>query len=192
MSTEQATEQGVSRDITISEIFSRHPSKSQRLSQEITNAGLHCAGCSAATWETLEAGMLSHGMTDEQIDSLVNRLNAIIEEKEDLTTITMTPTAARKYLSILESDGKQGWGLRFMEKAGGCGGYEYSLDYSEKPLEDDAVYESQGIEIHLAKAMESRLLGCSIDYIDGLKGSGFKIVNPNAKSSCGCGNSHGY
>jgi iron-sulfur cluster assembly protein len=182
----------VSRDFTIADIFTQFPSKSQRLSQEITNAGLHCVGCQAATWETLEAGMKGHGMDDAMIDSLVIRLNAIIDEEENRTTIALTEPAASKYLKILESEGKLGWGVRFNEKAGGCGGYEYVLDYSEKPGEDDVIYESFGIQIHVKKAMEKRLLGSVIDYIDGLQGAGFKIINPNVKSACGCGNSHGY
>jgi iron-sulfur cluster assembly protein len=187
----EATQQ-VTRDLTISDIFTLFPSKSQRLGQEITNAGLHCVGCQAATWETLEAGMKGHGMADAQIDDLISRLNAIISEEEDRTTITLTTAAAQKYLQILESEGKQGWGVRFMEKAGGCGGYEYILDYSEKAGEDDVVYHSLGIEIHLKKSMEQRLLGSAIDYQEGLQGSGFKVINPNVKSACGCGNSHGY
>ncbi len=182
----------IHRELTISEIFSLFPGKSQRLAQEVTNAGLHCVGCSASTWETIEAGMKGHGMDDASIDGLVDRLNAIISEKEDLTTITLTESAATKYRQILEAEGKQGWGIGFMEKAGGCNGYEYLLDYCEKGEPGDALYESHGISIHVKKSMEPRLLGCTIDYIDGLQGAGFKIVNPNAKSSCGCGNSHGY
>lgn len=182
----------IHRQMTIESILSMFPFKAQKLSQEITNAGLHCVGCHAATWETLEAGMYGHGMHDEQIDRLVNRLNALLEEESDTSTITITPRAAKKYLEILAEEGKQGWGLRFAERMAGCNGFEYSLDYSEKALPTDDVYESQGIEIHIDKPMVGRLLGSEIDFIDGLQGSGFKISNPNVKSSCGCGTSHGY
>lgn len=185
-------EQKIARDLTIEEIFKRFPSKSQKLAQEITNAGLHCVGCSAATWETLEAGMYSHGMSDEEIDGLVHRLNQILAEKEDLSTITITERAAKKYLEILAEEGKEGWGLRFGERAAGCSGFEYFLDYSEKPKTGDLILESQGIQIHLHHKSADRLMGCVIDYIDGLNGAGFKITNPNVKASCGCGNSHGY
>ena len=47
----------ITRDMTIDEVFKKFPSKAQKLAQELTNAGLNCVGCSAATWETLEAGM---------------------------------------------------------------------------------------------------------------------------------------
>lgn len=185
-------EQTISRQMTIEDIFKRFPSKSQKLAQEITNAGLHCVGCSAATWETLEAGMYSHGMSDEEIDGLVRRLNQILAEKEDLTTITITERAAKKYLDILAEEGKSGWGLRFGERAAGCSGFEYFLDYSEKAKPGDLLLESQGIQIHIHHKSAERLMGSVIDYVDGLNGAGFKITNPNVKASCGCGNSHGY
>lgn len=182
----------ISRDMTIEDVFKKFPGKSQKLAQEMTNSGLHCVGCSAATWETIEAGMYSHGYSDEEIDRLLGKLNTILEEKEDLTTVTLTERAAKKYNEILESEGKSGWGLRYGEKAAGCSGFEYYLDYSEKPAHGDLVFESQGIQIHLQQKSASRLLGSVIDYVDGLQGAGFKITNPNVKSSCGCGSSHGY
>lgn len=182
----------IHRQMTIESILSMFPFKAQKLSQEITNAGLHCVGCHAATWETLEAGMYGHGMTDEHIDRLVNRLNALLEEEVDSSTITITPRAAKKYLEILAEEGKQGWGLRFAERMAGCNGFEYALDYSEKALPSDETFESCGIQIHIDKHMVNRLLGSEIDFVDGLQGSGFKISNPNVRSSCGCGTSHGY
>lgn len=182
----------IHRQMTIEHILSLFPHKAQRLSQEITNAGLHCVGCHAATWETLEAGMLGHGMSEAAIEKLTQRLNALLEEESDLSTISMTPNAAAKYMQILEEDGKAGWGLRFAEVMAGCNGFEYQLDYSEKALPDDTVFDSMGIQIHVNKAMVPRLLGSVIDFIDGLRGSGFKITNPNVRSSCACGTSHNY
>ena len=98
----------IHRQMTIEHILSLFPHKAQRLSQEITNAGLHCVGCQAATWETLEAGMYSHGMDDTAINRLVERLNALLDEEIDLTTISITKRAATKYLEILAEEGKQG------------------------------------------------------------------------------------
>lgn len=182
----------ITRDMTIEDIFSKFPQKSQKLAQEMTNRGLHCVGCGAATWETLETGMLSHGFSDEEIDDLVARLNEILSEKIDLNTISMTKKAAQKFIEILKEEGKEGWGLRFGDKAGGCSGFEYVLDYSEKPRSDDRVFPAHGIDIHINEKAVERLMGCEIDYVDGLNGSGFKISNPNAKGSCGCGKSQSY
>lgn len=182
----------IHKDMTIEDIFKVYPHKSQKLAQEMTNAGLHCVGCSAATWETLEAGSMSHGMESDELAALIGRMNAILAEKEDLNTITVTEKAAKKFLGILAEDGKTGWGLRFGEKAAGCSGFEFFLDYSENPKADDVVIESNGIAVHVHSKSLKRLMGSVIDYVDGLNGAGFKISNPNVKASCGCGNSHGY
>lgn len=178
--------------MTIEEIFSKFPHKSQRLAQEITNAGLNCVGCGAAVWETLEAGMLSHGFPEEAIEKLLDRLNQVLAEKVDLGTIAVTKRAADKYREILEEEGKVGWGIRFGDKAAGCSGFEYVLDYSEKAKPSDQVFASEGLEIHVDAQVVERLLGSVIDYVDGLNGSGFKITNPNVKGSCGCGKSQSY
>lgn len=182
----------IARDMTIDDIFTNYPEKGQRLAQEMTNAGLHCVGCQAATWETLEVGMLGHGFEDEAIDALICRLNEIIEEEVDPTTITFTKRAAERFKTILEQDGKQGWALRFADKPGGCGGFEYVLDFSEKAAEEDTIFTSHDVEIHVKTKMLPRLLGCEIDYLEGLMGAGFKVTNPNVKGSCSCGNSQSY
>lgn len=182
----------IAKEMTIEDIFTRFPQKSQKLAQEMTNMGLHCVGCGASTWETLETGMLGHGFDDQQIDELVRRLNAILSEEVDLSTITLTPRAADVFQRILKEEEKEGWALRFGIRAGGCSGYEYILDYSQNPKEEDQVFTSHGVAIHVNKNMVERLLGCEIDYVDGLQGSGFKISNPNAKGACGCGKSQSY
>lgn len=182
----------ISRGMTIEDIFSKFPQKAQKLAQEITNSGLHCVGCQAATWETLEAGMLGHGYSEDEIDELVAALNAILDEKVDLQAINLTKRAAEKFKEILDEEGKTGWGLRFGDKAAGCSGFEYVLDFSKQAKDDDAIFNSHGIDIHVNQGAVSRLIGSEIDYVEGLNSAGFKISNPNAKSSCGCGKSQSY
>ena len=192
MDVTMAEQDTISKETTIEDIFAKFPQKAQKLAQELTNTGLHCVGCQAATWETLEAGMLGHGYADAEIDKLVGRLNEILSEKVDLTQINITKRAADKFLQILKDDGKEGYALRFGDKAAGCSVFEYTLDFSKEPAEDDAVFHSNGIDIHINKGAVSRLMGSEIDYVDGLNNAGFKITNPNAKSSCGCGKSQSY
>lgn len=190
---QKPTKQKIHRHMTIDQILSMFPYKAQKLSQEITNAGLHCVGCHAATWETLEAGMMGHGMGEEAIARLEHRLNLLLDEPDsDKDTITLTKRAAKKFLEILEEEGKLGWGLRFGDRMAGCSGFEYLLDYSEKASDDDEIFESHGIQIHIEKSAAKRLMGSEIDFVDGLQGSGFKISNPHVRSSCGCGSSHNY
>lgn len=187
------TQEKINKEMTIESIFTNFPQKSQKIAQEMTNTGLHCVGCGAATWETLEAGMLSHGFAEEEIDALVERLNQILGEESDLSTISVTKKAADKYKAILKEEGKEGWALRFGVKAAGCSGFEYLLDYSEQAEADDEVFTtSQDLAVHVHKNDVPRLIGCEIDYVDGLNGAGFKISNPNVKGSCGCGKSQSY
>ncbi len=185
-------EEKISRGMTIEDIFTKFPQKSQRLAQEMTNAGLSCASCQAATWETLEMGMLGHGFGEAEIEKLIDRLNGILEEEWDQETITMTKRAAEKFQAILKEEKKDGWALRFGDKPGGCGGYEYILDFSESASDDDQVFSSHGVEIHVKENMLSRLLGSEIDYQEGLMGAGFKVSNPNVRGSCSCGSSQSY
>jgi iron-sulfur cluster assembly accessory protein len=182
----------ITKEMTIEEIFKTFPQKSQKLAQAMTERGLHCVGCSASTWETIEEGMLGHGMDEKAVFELVDRLNTILQEKEDLSAITVTRKAAAKLREILEEEGKETWGVRFSEKAAGCSGFQHILDFSERPGPDDLVFSSSGIELHIHKGAKDRLLGSVIDYVEGLHDSGFKITNPNVKSACGCGSSHGY
>lgn len=182
----------IHKEMTIEEILTSFPQRSQRLAQEMMNAGLNCVGCGASVWETLEAGILGHGMGESDLNKLLGKLNAILAEKIDVTTITLTPKAAEKFTEILEDEGKTGWGLRFGDRAGGCSGFEYVLDFSEKASPDDVTFVSEGVEIHIEKQAAERLKGSVIDFVDGLQGSGFKVMNPNVKGSCGCGKSQSY
>lgn len=176
----------ITPDMVISDILARYPHKGQKLAQAMNKAGLHCTSCRAANWESLEMGMASHGKDQAAIEALVRELNAILEEKLDLGTITLTPRAAAKLRQFAEEEGKRECALRFGISGGGCGGVQYILDFSEQAEAEDMVYESEGMSIHVARTMIDRLLGSVIDYVDGLQGAGFKISNPNIKSSCHC------
>lgn len=182
----------IHRHMTIEEILGMFPTKAHKLSHEITSAGLHCVGCHAATYETLEVGMYGHGKKEEEIEKLLKRLNALLQEEEaDPKTITLTKKAAEKFRSIAKQDGKESVSLRFGDRMAGCSGFEYELDFSEKANPDDTVFVSQGIEIHVKNSCLSRVLGAEVDYVEGLN-PGFKITNPQVRSSCGCGSSHNY
>jgi iron-sulfur cluster assembly protein len=181
----------ITKDITIQELFSRFPSKAQKLALELTKTGLNCVGCSAATWETIESGMLRHGYAEKDLQALLSRLNAILAEESDPSTVTLTQRAAEKFKSFCIAEGNPSLALRFDERPAGCSGFEYVLEFSEGATAEDIVFHSHGIDIHVYIAAIDRLRGCEIDYVEGLQ-SGFKISNPNVGSSCGCGSSHGY
>ena len=182
----------IHREMTISDIFSKFPEKGQRLATTMTNFGLHCTSCSAATWETLEAGVLSHGKSEKELSLLIDELNSILKEEVNLETISMTPKAAERFQFFAKEEDSPDACLRFGDSAGGCGGFQYILDFCDKADEDDAVFESEGVTICIKQGMVGRLLGCVIDYVEGMQNGGFKVSNPNVKSSCGCGQSQNY
>lgn len=182
----------ITKEMTIEQIFETYSDRAQVLAQEMSNMGLNCVGCSAATYETLEAGVLGHGLSETDLASLLERLNEIVSQKLDNKSVSISKRAADKFCQIAKEDGKEGVALRLSDQAGGCSGYEYVLDFSEGKSDEDEVFESQGVEIHIQKERLNRLLGCNIDYMDGLNGAGFKITNPNVKGSCGCGKSQAY
>lgn len=178
--------------MTIEEILTKFPQKSQHLADRMQRHGLSCVGCSAATWETLEMGVLGHGKSEEDLEKLIIELNQILSEKSDPLTISLTQRAAERFKTILKEDKKENWALRFGDQPGGCSGFEYHLEFSEKPEKEDKIFHSHGVDIHINKQALSRLLGCEIDYSEGLMGSGFKVSNPNVKTSCSCGHSQSY
>ncbi len=96
-------------------------------------------------------------------------------------------------VSILEGlmDGKEMW-LYIMVKGGGCSGYIYELELLEdEPTNSHQVISQEGVKIAVHELDSSLLNGILIDYEDKLMGGGFKMENPNAKRSCGCGLSFG-
>jgi len=102
--------------------------------------------------------------------------------------ITITKAAAEKLKDLLAKEGIEGQGLRVRVMGGGCSGYQYQMAF-EAPREGDRVIEHDGVKLVIDPKSLLFLAGTEIDYHDGLTGAGFAIKNPNAKGSCGCGQS---
>ena len=102
--------------------------------------------------------------------------------------ITLTPKAAEKIKKIFaEQQMPEGSCLRVGIKGGGCSGFSYTLDVTDKPAADDEVYESNGVRVVTDPKSSLYLSGTEVDYEDSLLKGGFIFNNPNAKRSCGCG-----
>ena len=103
--------------------------------------------------------------------------------------ITLTPKAADELRKLLASRAKSAHsGLRLSVRRGGCAGWQYEMQVAD-PQADDCIIESEGARVIVAADSKERLKGCEIDYSDDLTDAGFKIHNPQASRSCGCGTS---
>jgi iron-sulfur cluster assembly protein len=102
--------------------------------------------------------------------------------------ITLTPEAISKVKSIL-AEQKEESGLRIAVVGGGCSGFQYQMTLDKEPKADDKIIDMDGLRVFVDTRSLLYLNGTTVDYVDGLSGSGFKFDNPNAKASCGCGES---
>jgi iron-sulfur cluster assembly accessory protein len=105
--------------------------------------------------------------------------------------ITVTEAAAVKIKNLLEREDVPESGLRMKVVGGGCSGLQYQLGFENGPGEDDDTIESHGVRVFVDMKSALFLAGSELDYDDGLMGAGFRVVNPNAKNQCGCGESFG-
>ena len=103
--------------------------------------------------------------------------------------ITVSDEAAEKIRSLLRREGAPGRGLRVAVRGGGCSGFQYKLEFEEKAGDMDQVIESNGVRIFLDPKSSLYLNGVILRYDDGLMGAGFQVENPNARTTCGCGES---
>ena len=108
-----------------------------------------------------------------------------------INTIRITEKAAKKVREYAARDGKEKFGLKVAVKGGGCSGLLYVLEIVDGPEEGDKVIEDGGVEVYVPKKAFIFLAGTELDFGDGLNGKGFSFNNPNAKRSCGCGDSFG-
>jgi iron-sulfur cluster assembly accessory protein len=106
--------------------------------------------------------------------------------------IEVTASAAEQIKRHLDREGKLGThALRLKVVGGGCSGLQYQLGFDDRVGEGDTEIEAHGVRVIVDESSALHLNGSSLDFVDTLEESGFKIGNPNAKSSCGCGQSFG-
>jgi iron-sulfur cluster assembly accessory protein len=102
--------------------------------------------------------------------------------------VTMTDRAARRIGEILKSE-PEGAMLRVSVEGGGCSGFQYKFDFDRTKGEDDIVLARDGATVLIDSVSLQYMAGAEIDYVDDLIGASFKINNPVAAASCGCGTS---
>src|SRR5256885_13019689 len=107
----------------------------------------------------------------------------------DERLIRVTPNAARKVSSLLAKQGRSTGVLRVAVVGGGCSGLQYKMDLQDGPANRDILVETGGIKVVVDPKSALYVTGSELDYVEALQGGGFKVKNPNAASSCSCGES---
>jgi iron-sulfur cluster assembly protein len=103
--------------------------------------------------------------------------------------LRLTERAVAQVKEIMQAQGMEGHALTVRVVPSGCSGFGYDLNLSRETRAGDLVWEQEGVRIATDEMSRQYLAGTEVDYVTSLQGAGFKFHNPNAKSSCGCGNS---
>jgi len=112
-----------------------------------------------------------------------------IAERDEVAVLSITPTAVAKLHELLQARSIPNHGLRVFVAGGGCSGMQYGMAFEESAQDYDTVVETEGVRLFVDPTSAMYIGGATIDFVDSLMGGGFRIDNPNAVSSCGCGNS---
>jgi iron-sulfur cluster insertion protein len=102
---------------------------------------------------------------------------------------SVTENAARRIGAILAKEGQPGLKLRISVSGGGCSGFQYGFALDDRDEDGDIAVEQDGATVVIDGMSLMYMMGCEVDYVEDLTGSYFRVTNPNASSSCGCGNS---
>lgn len=108
-----------------------------------------------------------------------------IEERR----VIVTESAARRIALLRDQEQVQNAFLRIAVSGGGCSGFQYGFTFDDQRNDDDVVFERDGVAIVVDGVSLDLLGGAEVDFVEDLMGASFQIRNPNAASSCGCGNS---
>lgn len=107
----------------------------------------------------------------------------------DERLIRLTSAAGEKVTSLLRKQGRPSGVLRVAVVGGGCSGLQYKMDLQDRPQNRDILVESAGVQVVVDPKSALYVTGSELDYLDALQGGGFKVKNPNAATSCSCGES---
>jgi iron-sulfur cluster assembly accessory protein len=103
-----------------------------------------------------------------------------------MADVSLSSAAAARIKTVVTGE-PAGAGLRVAVEGGGCSGFQYEIEVAAAPNADDTIVERDGARLFVDPVSLPFLLGSEVDWVDELIGAAFKVKNPNAKSSCGCG-----
>ena len=107
----------------------------------------------------------------------------------NMPTVDVTDVASSKMFEILEQEKMGGKGVRIYVEGGGCSGFQYGFAFDDPRDTDFRLPMREGFDVLVDTFSMNYLKGAKVDFIDSIEGSGFKISNPNATGTCGCGSS---
>ena len=110
-------------------------------------------------------------------------------QSESDTGLVVTASAAKRMLWLLEQEERPGLMVRLAVSGGGCSGFQYGFSFDDTVTDDDRVFERDGAALVVDETSLELLNGSEVDFVEDLIGASFKVSNPNASSSCGCGTS---
>lgn len=174
---------GISADMKISEVLDKCPSAAEIL----MNEGVHCVGCHAAQWESLEDGLKSHGKSEEEIKQIIDKINKVVEEESNMkyfgneNSILITERA----LSELKDKVEEGKFLRVEVSMSGCSGFQFGLSITDEKDVNDEMFEIDGLKILVGKEVLGFVAGTKLDFSP--EKDAFKfIASMPSGGCCGC------
>ena len=103
------------------------------------------------------------------------------------TSLQLTARALEKVRALISEEGNAGLKLRVYVTGGGCSGFQYGFSFDNEAADDDTLVEKEGVVVLIDPMSYQYLVGAEVDYTEGLEGSRFVVINPNASTTCGCG-----
>jgi len=107
----------------------------------------------------------------------------------EMQGLSLSANAAKRIAWLMEQEGEAGLMLRITVSGGGCSGFQYGFSFDDAVNADDLTFERESAKIVVDEVSLQLLAGAEVDFVEDLMGAYFKIDNPNATSSCGCGTS---
>lgn len=180
----------VTRDMIIGDIVAMFPDAAEIL----LSYGIHCVGCYANAFETLEQGLLGHGYTEDQLQELINELNEYAQEyfsgetasplpkEAEELEMTLTDAAQQQILKVAEAEEKKGMPLR-IELIKSAEGFTYRMNFvteeEVRQIDKTFTFAEGQVTIILDKRDHRSLNGLEIDFVKEEDRAGFKMNNPN-------------